>query len=345
MILCFRRKLRISLPHNYERKKVVTAMKNNMIKKFVSVSLSVLMITAAAGTGVSAASAGNAPTSAASVYRGFVTDMNSDGTIKITGYSGSAKTVRIPSMINGRQVTVIGRSAFEGLTNIDSVTLPNTITIIEDHAFKGCTSLKSILLPYKVSSVNGSAFMGCTGLKEVIIPNSVTEIGFWAFASCTGLKNVYCYAENVPKTDINAFMSTSISTDTLRVPKAFVEAYQAASPWNGFGTFIALDIEPEVKKCATPTIDFVDGKIVFGCETEDVEYVCNIGFKNDGNILSLPNVITISVYATKDGYEPSDSLTLETTPKVLLDKFGDVNGDGIVNGTDIQEIINIIISN
>ncbi len=167
MILCFRRKLRISLPHNYERKKVVTAMKNNMLKKLVSVSLSVLMITAAAGTGVSAASAGNAPTSAASVYRGFVTDMNSDGTIKITGYSGSAKSVRIPSMINGRQVTVIGRSAFEGLTNIDSVTLPNTITIIEDHAFKGCTSLKSILLPYKVSSVNGSAFMGCTSLQGI----------------------------------------------------------------------------------------------------------------------------------------------------------------------------------
>ena len=105
------------------------------------------------------------------------------------------------------------------------------------------------------------------------------------------------------------------------------------------------DDEPVVTKCATPFIANVDGKLMLCCETEDVEYVCNIGFKNDGNILSLPNVITISVYATKDGYEPSDSLTLETTPKVLLDKFGDVNGDGIVNGTDIQEIINIIISN
>ena len=264
-----------------------------------------------------------------------VTEIGEDAFLSCTGIT----SVEIPN-----SVTVIGNSAFDGCSGLTSIEIPNSVTTIGSGAFASCTGLTSVTIPSSVTAIETVTFYNCTGLKEVIIPNSVTEIGFWAFASCTGLKNVYCYAENVPKTDINAFMSTSISTDTLRVPKAFVEAYQAASPWNGFGTFIALDIEPEVKKCATPTIDFVDGKIVFGCETEDVEYVCNIGFKNDGNILSLPKVVTISVYATKDGYEPSESLAIETTPKVLLDKLGDVNGDGVVNGTDIQEVINIIVN-
>ena len=100
----------------------------------------------------------------------------------------------------------------------------------------------------------------------------------------------------------------------------------------------------EKEKCATPVIVNVDGKLMLTCETEDVEYACNLGFKNDGNILSLPKTVTISIYATKEGYEPSDVLTKEIDLKVLLGIIGDVNNDGIVNGTDIQEVINIIVN-
>ena len=41
-------------------------------------------------------------------------------------------------------VTTIGTSAFEGCTNITSVSIPNTVTNIGDRAFYNCTGLGKI---------------------------------------------------------------------------------------------------------------------------------------------------------------------------------------------------------
>ena len=106
--------------------------------------------------------------------------------------------------------------------------------------------------------------------------------------------------------------------------------------------------EPEVKKCATPVIAFYDGKLIFRCQTEDVEYKYQIATPvmsaNDGNNVTTPTKIQLIVYATKEGYEPSDAVTNEIDLSALIGKLGDVNGDGVVNGTDIQEVINIIVN-
>ena len=105
--------------------------------------------------------------------------------------------------------------------------------------------------------------------------------------------------------------------------------------------------EPEVKKCATPTISFINGKLMFYCETEDVKYDYSIVLSVEGSDqnITLPKSCKISVIATKEGYEPSDPFMIEVDMSYLIGKLGDVNKDGVVNGTDIQEIINIIISN
>jgi hypothetical protein len=102
-----------------------------------------------------------------------------------------------------------------------------------------------------------------------------------------------------------------------------------------------------MKKCATPTISFVNGKIVFSCETEDVEFVSEVtcpdmGKYNCGEI-PVTATYTVSVYATKEGYENSEVATKEIVAGGFVGKKGDVNEDGTVNGTDIQEVINIIV--
>ena len=106
--------------------------------------------------------------------------------------------------------------------------------------------------------------------------------------------------------------------------------------------------EPEVKKCATPVVAFYDGKLIFRCQTEDVEYMYQITTPvmsvHDGNNVTMPTKIQLTVYATKEGYEPSDAVTNEIDLSALIGKLGDVNGDGVVNGTDIQEVINIIVN-
>jgi len=73
-------------------------------------------------------------------------------------------------------VTSIGNSAFEGCTNLSSVSIPSSVKVISAGAFREC-SLSSITLPNSVTSIGSSAFRGCSGLTSVTIPNSVTSIG------------------------------------------------------------------------------------------------------------------------------------------------------------------------
>ena len=47
---------------------------------------------------------------------------------------------------------------------------------------------------------------------------------------------------------------------------------------------------------------------------------------------------TVSVYATKEGYENSDVATKEIQPT-----FGDVDGNGKVDATDVTRLIDILL--
>lgn len=210
-------------------------------------------------------------------------------------------------------------------------------------------------------SGNQLTSLDVTGLTKLKVlecyQNQLTSLNV---AGCTALATLRLHQNNISGENMDSFIESlpNVSSANMCViynesENNVITASQIADAKNkGWKTLYTTDgstwkeyegSEPEVKKCATPTITVVNGKCVLDCETEDVKYICKIEFENEGNVIGLPSKIIISVYATKEGYEPSDSLTLETSPKVLLDKFGDVNGDGTINGTDIQEVINIIV--
>ncbi len=81
--------------------------------------------------------------------------------------------------------------AFNGCSNLTSVTLPSTLTQTGDAAFQNCTSLTSVTLPGSVQIIEGYAFNGCTSLTRVDIPGAVTSILTTAFNNCTALKDIY----------------------------------------------------------------------------------------------------------------------------------------------------------
>jgi hypothetical protein len=112
-----------------------------------------------------------------------------NGTIAITGFTGTNHDVVIPSTIHGLPVTSIGANAFQNAP-INAVTIPNSVTNIGDSAFQSCASLTSIAIPNSVTNIGASAFRSCTSLTNVTIPNSVTSIGDFAFHSCTNLTSV-----------------------------------------------------------------------------------------------------------------------------------------------------------
>jgi hypothetical protein len=89
--------------------------------------------------------------------------------------------------------------------------------------------------------------------------------------------------------------------------------------------------------------------VTFDCETEDVEYIAKVTCKDSGegyygaSSIPLTTTYVVTVYAKKEGYKDSDVATEEIEVS-KVGKKGDVNEDGNVNGTDIQEIINIIVN-
>ena len=68
----------------------------------------------------------------------------------------------------------------------------------------------------------------------------MTSIGDYAFSDCSELLDVYCYAENVPSTQSNAFNGSYPKYATLHVPVASIDSYKATAPWSSFGKIVAL---------------------------------------------------------------------------------------------------------
>ena len=104
--------------------------------------------------------------------------------------------------------------------------------------------------------------------------------------------------------------------------------------------------DTETPKCEKPTISYENGRLTFDCETDDVEFVYDVvpapGVSGKGNGVEIKPVFTVSVYATKDGYEDSEVTTKEISVEGGSGMKGDVNGDGEVGIGDIISITNIM---
>lgn len=302
-----------------------------------------------------------------------VTIPNSVTSIEGYAFQGCSGLI---SVSIGSGVTSIGGSTFNNCYNLTSVTISNNVKKIESGAFSRCRSLTSINIPNGVTDIGYLAFGGCSGLTSVTIPNSVKVIGQQAFYGCSGLisisigssvtnvesnafgscpeiTDVYCYAENVPTTSSDVFEGSYIEYATLHVPAASIDDYKAAEPWKNFKSIIDLDGNvPETQKCSTPVIIYENGKLMFACATEGVEYVTDITCadikKHYSSAIDLTGTYTVSVYATKAGYDNSDVATKEIQISGSGEgpgKRGDLNNDGEVNAADAVTLVNIIMNN
>ena len=141
-----------------------------------------------------------------------------DGTVEITDYNGSAKTVDIPEKINGKSVTSIGDCAFRYCTSLKSIMIPNSVMEIGSSAFSGCSSLTSITILNSVTEIGVYAFKGCTSLTSITIPNSVTNIGDSTFWGCSSLTAIYVAVDNKNYTSVNGVLFNKDKTALICYP-------------------------------------------------------------------------------------------------------------------------------
>lgn len=114
----------------------------------------------------------------------------------ITGYfiPANITVFKLP-----KDITLLEDNAFNGCSQLKTITLPEGITSIPGSCFSNCSSLSEITIPESVTAIGGSAFYGCSSLTSVIIPDDVTSIGSGAFYNCGKLSYIYLpyYLQNL----------------------------------------------------------------------------------------------------------------------------------------------------
>ena len=242
-------------------------------------------------------------------------------------------SITIPS-----SVTSLGKSCFSNCSGLTSITIPSSITSLGDHCFSFCSGLTSITIPSSVTSLGESCFWYCSGLTSITIPSSVTSLGGYCFWNCSGLTSItipssvtslggYCFSgcKNLETVYFEGkycrsnYANLKIpTTSIIKVPTEYLQGYKDSFgsdykyiyAWNSDGS--GDDTKP-VTQCATPSVSYGEGKLMFACETTGAKYhytITDTDIKSDAlsenGEVSLSAAYHISVYATADGYKASD---------------------------------------
>lgn len=106
----------------------------------------------------------------------------------VSGYTGSAKEVHVPSTYDNLPVTAIGMKAFKNNTNINKVVMSTSVKTIHGSAFENCSSLHTLIMPgvTKISTCTASNsifgkdenhhFLFCNKLTTVVAGESLSVL-------------------------------------------------------------------------------------------------------------------------------------------------------------------------
>ena len=271
-------------------------------------------------------------------------------------------------------VTEIGSSAFSGCTGLTGINIPNSVTAIGGNAFNNTAWYKNqpfgmvyagkVAYKYKGSmpsgtnmtfregtlGIAGSAFSGCTGLTGIVIPNSVTSIGDGVFESCSGLTSIVVESGN-PRYDshnnCNAIIETASNTliagcKNTTIPNSVTAIGDLA--FAGCTGLTSIDIPNSVTEINYFAFYQCFGLTDVYCYIADLSRVstgyepfCLDGYDYSGRTLHV-------LQGTADAYR-ADENWYPYFGQIVEDIFiGDVNHDLEVNISDVNAVINMILS-
>ena len=253
--------------------------------------------------------------------------------------SGCSKTTIPPT------VTALGKDSFAGCTDLVMINIPNTVTSIEKWAFYG-SGLRTIDIPNSISVIEDCVFSRCSELTSVTLPNTITRIGTEAFYYCEKLSSIdmpasvthigagaFYYCEKLSSIDIPA--SVTYIGESAFEESGLADVYSyIKSPANVTVGENAFRLYSPYYKWRT--LHVPAGKVAaYKADTRWSDYF--------GKIEEMP------------GEEPGDvngdgSVNISDVNAVIdailggsFDSAADVNSDGAVNISDVNAIIAIIL--
>jgi hypothetical protein len=174
-----------------------------------------------------------------------------NGTLTITGYTGSGGAVTIPDTIDGLPVTSIGQYAFSFQTSLTNLTIPHGIINIENYAFSQCSGLASASIPNSLTNIGVGAFDSCISLASITIPSGVINIGDYAFSHCIRLPSVTIPGGVISIGDAafsgcTSLISATIPSSVISIGnRAFSLALGGAYGASGNNSLTTITVDPE----------------------------------------------------------------------------------------------------
>ena len=274
---------------------------------------------------------------------------NKDKTAIIRYPAGNRRdTYIIPDSVTG-----IEYYAFYGCSNLKNITIPESVSAIGEETFYGCTALTSITIPDGVTSIGNYAFCNCTGLISVVIPNSVKSIGDGAFGGCTSLTDI-TIPDSVTNIAYAAFDGCT-SLTSITIPDSVTSIGDLA--FFGCTGLTGITISDSVKSigysafegCTSLTDVYYSGtesewnRITIGHSNECLE---NASIHYNWNPCTNHSwsewTVIQPATAEAEGLRERTCLVCGEKETEVIPKldfiYGDVNGDGKINGRDVVKL-------
>ena len=260
----------------------------------------------------------------------------------------------------------IGDDAFRGCRSLPAVSLPESLETVGSAAFDGCIGLSAVTVPAGVRSVAGEAFQGCTSLSGILFLSAGTAVELLPSVIPEGTV-IYApedsgaaqYAETFGRTfrPTGTAQPTLALTDAVGAPGEEIALSLTVSRNPGFN-FLKVKIRYDASVLSLVSCEPVgrDGCFFEASRTADVlPYVLVFAsagnVDGDGTLAHLrfriadgapeeSSAVSVSVEQCfdEDGLSPM-LLTEGAAVTVRTVLFGDVSGDGLIDGRDLTLLL------
>ncbi len=250
-----------------------------------------------------------------------VLEFPKDKTITQIGDEAFKNAKNVEVIIIPRNVTTIGKRAFEGCDNLKAVCFVqltaqdianSALTLIDESAFKDCAALQiADLTNCKLFTVNKYAFQNCTALEKVVKMTAVGTVYDGAFAGCTALEGAdisnlhvsgnFVFDGCTNLSEITTDYYSAIGTYMFRGCTSLTQV-EIECPVIGYGAFSGCSSLATVKYTYTGGSSLVIGARAFeNCssltafENDNNKAVASVGdcaFRNCSKLSSLGSMLT-----------------------------------------------------
>ena len=152
-------------------------------------------------------------------------------------------------------VSTFGNGAFRYCSSLTSISIPDSVIALGNYAFSGCSNLTSITIPDGIINIGDSMFSGCISLKTIMIPESVKYFGDYVFIGCSGLTNVRI-PEGVTSIGTNMFGGCS-SLTSITIPDSVITLGNYA--FSGCSDLTSITIPKNVTSIGSSTFSKCTG--------------------------------------------------------------------------------------